>query len=96
MKQHLSFAEWAYEKKGVVEEQATIIVCEGNFHGRTISIVSFSVDPDAYGGYGPYTPGFKVIPYNDVEALKQALLENPNIAGFLGAYSRRSRSLRTR
>jgi ornithine--oxo-acid transaminase len=75
--------KWAYEKKGVAEEQATIIVCEGNFHGRTISIVSFSVDPDAYGGYGPYTPGFKVIPYNDVEALKQALLENPNIAGFL-------------
>ncbi len=75
--------KWGYEKKGLEKEKATIIVCEGNFHGRTISIVSFSVDPDAYGGYGPYTPGFKTIPYNDVEALQQALEENPNIAGFL-------------
>jgi ornithine--oxo-acid transaminase len=75
--------KWSYEKKGLPDNTAQIIVCEGNFHGRTISIISFSVDPDARGHYGPYTPGFKVIPYNNVEALEQALAENPNVAGFL-------------
>lgn len=75
--------KWAYEKKALPENSAQIIVCENNFHGRTTTIVSFSVDPDAYNHYGPYTPGFIVIPYNDTEALETVLKANPNIAGFL-------------
>lgn len=75
--------KWAYEKKALPENSAQIIVCENNFHGRTTTIVSFSVDPDAYNHYGPYTPGFIVIPYNDAEALETVLKANPNIAGFL-------------
>lgn len=75
--------KWAYEKKKLPENQAKIVVCEGNFHGRTTTIVSFSVDPDAYSNYGPYTPGFVVIPYNDAAALEQVLASDPNIAGFL-------------
>jgi len=74
--------KWAYEKKGIAEDQAKIIVCENNFHGRTITIVSMSTDPDAKKGFGPYTPGFIVIPYNDLDALAKAL-EDPNVAGFL-------------
>lgn len=74
--------KWGYEKKGIPENQAKIIVCEGNFHGRTITIISMSSDPQSYGGYGPYTPGFVTIPYNDVEALEREL-EDPNVAGFL-------------
>jgi ornithine--oxo-acid transaminase len=74
--------KWAYEKKGIVEDEAVIIVCEGNFHGRTTTIVSFSSDPDSKSNFGPYTPGFVQIPYDDIEALKKAL-ELPNIAGFL-------------
>ncbi len=74
--------KWAYEKKGIPANEAKIIVCEGNFHGRTITIISMSTDPDAYKGYGPYTPGFVKIPYNDVDALKKEL-EDPNVAGFL-------------
>jgi ornithine--oxo-acid transaminase len=74
--------KWAYEKKGVPENQAQIIVCEGNFHGRTITIVSMSTDPDSYAGFGPFTPGFIKIPYNDLGALEKAL-QNPNVAGFL-------------
>lgn len=73
---------WAYEKKGIPENEAKIIVCDGNFHGRTITIVSMSTDPSSYKGFGPFTPGFIVIPYNDLDALKKAL-EEPNIAGFL-------------
>jgi ornithine--oxo-acid transaminase len=75
--------KWGYEKKGLSENSAQIVVCENNFHGRTTTIVSFSVDPEAYNHYGPYTPGFIVIPYNDPEALEKVLNENPNIAGFL-------------
>jgi ornithine--oxo-acid transaminase len=75
--------KWAYEKKGIAENQAKIVVCENNFHGRTTTIISFSIDPDAYTHYGPYTPGFMVIPYNDVEALKVVLSNEPDIAGFL-------------
>lgn len=75
--------KWAYEIKGITENNAQIVVCENNFHGRTTTIISFSVDPDAYTHYGPYTPGFIVIPYNDVKALEKVLNENPNIAGFL-------------
>ena len=74
--------KWAYEVKGIPENQATIIVCDGNFHGRTTTIVSFSNDPDATKNFGPYTPGFIKIPYDDVDALENAL-KLPNIAGFL-------------
>ena len=75
--------KWAYEKKGIEENQALIVVCENNFHGRTTTIVSFSVDRDAYGNYGPFTPGFIVVPYNNAEMLEKVLNENKNIAGFL-------------
>jgi ornithine--oxo-acid transaminase len=74
--------KWAYDKKGIAMDQAKIIVCEGNFHGRTITVVSMSTDPDARDGFGPYTPGFITIPYNDLKALEKAL-EDPNVAGFL-------------
>ncbi len=74
--------KWGYEKKGVAENQAQIIVCEQNFHGRTTTIVSFSSDPDANKNFGPYTPGFIKIPYNDVAALENAL-NQPNVIGFL-------------
>jgi len=74
--------KWAYEKKGVPENEAKIVVCEGNFHGRTITIISMSTDPDSYKGFGPYTPGFVTIPYNGPEALAEAL-KDPNVAGFL-------------
>ncbi|WP_352421884.1 ornithine--oxo-acid transaminase [Proteiniphilum sp.] len=76
--------KWAYLKKGIPENEAIIVACEGNFHGRTISIVSVSTDPDARADYGPYTPGFEVIPYNDPEALASILEKKANsIAGFL-------------
>jgi ornithine--oxo-acid transaminase len=74
--------KWGYEKKGVAENEAVIIVCDGNFHGRTTTIVSFSNDPDARNGYGPFTPGFVSIPYNDTEALREAV-SRPNVVGFL-------------
>lgn len=75
--------KWAYEKKGVPETEAQIIVCENNFHGRTTTIISFSNDEDARRHFGPYTPGFIKIPYNDIEALEKALESSKNIAGFL-------------
>jgi len=74
--------KWAYKIKGVPKGEAKIIVCNGNFHGRTITIISMSSDPDSYNDYGPYTPGFINIPYNDIKALEKAL-EDPNVAGFL-------------
>lgn len=74
--------KWAYEKKGIQEHQAQIIVCENNFHGRTTTIISFSNDEDARKSFGPYTPGFIRIPYDDVEALREAA-KQPNVAGFL-------------
>jgi ornithine--oxo-acid transaminase len=74
--------KWAYDVKGVPSNCAKIITCSENFHGRTTTIVSFSTDDDATGGFGPYTPGFEVIPYNDLEALKTAVAD-PNVAGFL-------------
>jgi ornithine--oxo-acid transaminase len=74
--------KWAYEKKGLAENEAVIITCSGNFHGRTTTIISFSSDPDSRGNFGPYTPGFTQIPYGDIQALKQAL-ENGTVAGFL-------------
>lgn len=75
--------KWAYEKKGIQENQAQIIVCEGNFHGRTTTIISFSNDENARKNFGPYTEGFIRIPYNDIEALEKALQSSKNIAGFL-------------
>lgn len=75
--------KWAYEMKGIDENSAQIIVCENNFHGRTTTIISFSSDPDARNNFGPFTPGFIHIPYDDTEALEKALNENPNVAGFL-------------
>lgn len=74
--------KWAYNKKGVPDNQAKIIVCENNFHGRTVTIVSMSSDPDAKKDYGPYTPGFVTVPYNDLDALEKEL-QDPNVAGFL-------------
>jgi ornithine--oxo-acid transaminase len=73
--------KWGYEKKGIPQNQAEIIVCEENFHGRTTTIVGFSKDPDSYAGFGPCTPGFKIVPYDDTEALKGAITENT--CGFL-------------
>lgn len=73
---------WAYEKKGIPENMARIIVVEGNFHGRTISVISASTDPDSYGRFGPFTPGFVKIPYNDLATLANVLKEE-YIAGFL-------------
>lgn len=74
--------KWAYEVKGIEKDKAVIIVCEGNFHGRTSAVVSFSSDPSARKNFGPYMPGFTVIPYNDAVALIKAL-EDKNVAGFL-------------
>ena len=75
--------KWAYEKKGVNETEAQIIVCENNFHGRTTTIISFSNDEDARKNFGPYTPGFLKIPYDDIDALEETLNSNTNIAAFL-------------
>ena len=74
--------KWAYQVKGIKDGNAKIIVCEGNFHGRTITIISMSTDPDSYSGFGPFTPGFITIPYNDLPALEKAL-QDPDVAGFL-------------
>ncbi len=74
--------KWAYKVKGIPKDRAKIVVCDGNFHGRTITIISMSSDPDAYSHYGPYTPGFVNIPYNDIERLEEEL-KNPDVAGFL-------------
>ena len=75
---------WGYQQKGIPENEAIIIVCEGNFHGRTISIVSMSTDPDSYGQFGPFTPGFIKIPYNDAKALQEVLEKHgAHIAAFL-------------
>ena len=73
---------WAYDIKGIEENKARIIVCSENFHGRTSTIISFSTDPSSHARFGPFMPGFDVIPYNDLEALRVAL-ENKDVAGFL-------------
>jgi ornithine--oxo-acid transaminase len=73
---------WGYEKKKVAENTAKIIVCENNFHGRTISIISASTDPDSYGNFGPFTPGYVKIPYNNSSALAEAL-KDKSVVGFL-------------
>ncbi len=74
--------KWAYKVKGIEDGKAKIIVCENNFHGRTITIISMSTDPDSFGGFGPFTPGFITIPYNDLKALENALADK-DVAGFL-------------
>jgi len=74
--------KWAYKVKGIPINEAKIIVCSGNFHGRTITIISMSSDPDAYNHYGPFTPGFVHIPFNDTIKLEEEL-KKPNVAGFL-------------
>ena len=75
--------KWAYEKKGINENEAQIIVCDGNFHGRTTTIISFSNDENARKNFGPYTAGFISIPYDDIDALEKAVNSSKNIAGFL-------------
>lgn len=75
--------KWGYEKRNIPLHEAKIVVCEGNFHGRTTTIVSFSSDPNSSVGFGPYTPGFIKIPYDDSEALQKAFEENEHIVGFL-------------
>ncbi|MCG2617098.1 ornithine--oxo-acid transaminase [Terrimonas sp. NA20] len=75
--------KWAYEVKGIPDGRAVIVVCEGNFHGRTTGVISFSTDPSSTTHFGPYLPGFIHIPYNDTDALEKVLAENKNIAGFL-------------
>ncbi len=75
--------KWAYENKGIPENKANIIVAEGNFHGRTTTIISFSNDPEARDHFGPYTPGFTKIPYDDLNALEEAIKANPETIAFL-------------
>ncbi|PIB30027.1 ornithine--oxo-acid transaminase [Maribacter sp. 4U21] len=75
--------KWAYEKKGIAENNAQIIVCENNFHGRTTTIISFSNDPVARKNFGPYTDGFIKIAYDNLAALEDTLKSNPNVAGFM-------------
>ncbi|MEO6037585.1 MAG: ornithine--oxo-acid transaminase [Saprospiraceae bacterium] len=74
--------KWAYKVKGIAEGQAKIIFVAGNFHGRTLGVISASTDPDSRRGFGPYMPGYVMVPYNDLPALEQAL-HDPNVAGFL-------------
>lgn len=74
--------KWGYEVKGISENKARIIVFEDNFHGRTSTVISFSSDPSSYKGFGPYMPGFDLIPYNDLDALAKAL-QNKDVAGVL-------------
>src|SRR3984885_3657241 len=73
--------KWGYEVKGVPDGEAVIVVFDGNFHGRTTTIISFSTDPDARASYGPYTPGFRVVPYGDLDALRAAM--DPNVVAVL-------------
>lgn len=74
---------WGYEKKGIAENEALIVVCDQNFHGRTTTIISFSSDAQARRAFGPYTSGFITIPYNDAQALEEVLALHPNVVGFL-------------
>ncbi|MBC6991246.1 ornithine--oxo-acid transaminase [Hymenobacter sp. BT491] len=74
--------KWGYQEKGIAPNQARIVVAEHNFHGRTTGIISFSTDPDSTGGFGPYSPGYQVVPYDDLKALEEALLD-PHVCAFL-------------
>lgn len=76
--------KWGYRKKGIAPDEALIVACEGNFHGRTLGVISLSTDPDARGDYGPFLPGIELIPYNDAGALERLLAEKGDrVAGFL-------------
>ena len=75
--------KWGYTKKNIPENQAEIVVCEQNFHGRTSTIISFSSDSDSRQHFGPHASGFISIPYNDIDALEKTLQNHPNVAGFL-------------
>ena len=74
--------KWGYEKKGIPDDEAVIIVVENNFHGRTLGVISFSSDPDSYTGFGPFLPGIRRIPYDDIDAVRKAL-QAPNVAGLM-------------
>jgi len=74
--------KWAYEKKGIPTNKAKILFASGNFHGRTLAVISASTDPSSTTGFGPYMPGYEVIPYNDLSALEEALGQE-NVAGFI-------------
>src|SRR5699024_4922831 len=74
--------KWAYEKKNIPENQVKIIFAAGNFHGRTLGVISASTDPDTTSGFGPFVPGYEVIPFNDIQAL-EAALQDPHVAGFI-------------
>jgi ornithine--oxo-acid transaminase len=74
--------KWGYEKKGIQENQAVIVFAENNFWGRTQAAISSSTDPSSFKGFGPYMPGYQLVPYNDLSALEQAL-SNPNVAAFM-------------
>ncbi|MBF9239209.1 ornithine--oxo-acid transaminase [Hymenobacter sp. BT683] len=74
--------KWGYQEKGIAPNTARILVAEHNFHGRTTGIISFSTDPDSTGGFGPYMPGYQVVPYNDIEALEEAL-KDPHVCAFM-------------
>ena len=73
---------WGYDQKGIPDEQAKVVVCAHNFHGRTSTVISFSTDPSSYSRFGPYMPGFMIVPFNDPGALEQALAD-PHVCGFL-------------
>lgn len=73
---------WGYSVKGIAENQAKIVWVENNFHGRTLSSISASTDPTSYGGFGPFLPGYVIIPFNDLDALEHALID-PNICAFI-------------
>ena len=73
--------KWGYDVKGVPDGRAEIIVCDGNFHGRTLAIVGFSTDPQSRGGFGPFGPGFKIVPYGDAAAMEAAI--GPNTVAVL-------------
>jgi len=73
---------WGYVEKGIPDGRAKVVTCEGNFHGRTITIISFSTDPAAHDGFGPHTPGFVTVPYGDVEAVRRATAD-PEVCAFL-------------
>ena len=74
--------KWGYQEKGIAPNQARILVAEHNFHGRTTGIISFSTDPDSTTGFGPYVPGYEVVPYNDMESLEEAL-QDPHVCAFM-------------
>ena len=74
--------KWGYQEKGIAPNQARVVVAEHNFHGRTTGIISFSTDPDSTGGFGPFVPGYQVVPYDDAEALADPLAD-PHVCGFL-------------